>query len=283
MPPMPPADLRFKVAGAADEAQFDASGRQSAADFARALAGVGRSMAEFPRILEWGCGCGRILRHLPAEGHELHGCDIDAEAIGWLRQNIPAFQVVASEGLPPLPYPDGHFDLIVNHSVLSHLDEAYQNAWLAELGRILSPEGVLILTVHGDYAYRAWAASVPPDELHSALLVGASRRALDRRGFFFLDSGGWSKHFPAYYQNTFHRPGYVFEHWARFFDILSYTPQGSLNHQDMVVMRRRRPTTHDPVAPGPARMAALRMKSARRFAGLVARAVRRRLLLARPT
>src|SRR3569833_4326057 len=125
---MPPPDLRYKVAGVREAEHFDTSGRQSATDSARARAGIGRSLAEFPRILEWGCGCGRILRHLPVDlaSQDVHGCDIDAEAIAWLQAEIPAFTAAVNGCLPPLPYPDGRFDLIVNHSVMIHLDEAYQ-------------------------------------------------------------------------------------------------------------------------------------------------------------
>ncbi len=77
------------------------------------------------RILEWGCGCGRILSHLPVDldKQELHGCDIDGDAIRWLQENYPGIRTIQTDGLPPLPYEDGYFDLILNHSVLTHLDE----------------------------------------------------------------------------------------------------------------------------------------------------------------
>lgn len=262
MLPMPPADLRYRVAGSHDADQFDASGRRSAADFAKGLAAAGRSLSEFHRILEWGCGCGRILRHLPVdpERQEVHGSDIDGEAIAWLQANIPQFHTVQNGGLPPLPYPDAHFDLIINHSVLSHLDERYQDAWLAELRRVLSPDGVLVLTVHGRFAYEAWRSAAPAHDYPSARAIAQSQRDLARRGIYFLDTGGWASHFPAYYQNTFHTAEYVFRHWSAYFDIVAYLPRGSLGHQDMVVMRHRQAQAPIPPAPGAGARAALLLK-----------------------
>ena len=242
MPPMPPPEMRFKVAGADDEAQFDASGLQSITDFTRAVAGLGLTLADFPRVLEWGCGSGRILRHFPFDParQEVYGCDIDAGMIEWLGAAMPELKVATTGGLPPLPYADGQFDLIINHSVLSHLDAAYQDAWLTELKRILAPEGVLILTVQGPYALAKWEASLPGGpEMDTA--IRAARTAVDTAGVYFLADDAWAGRFPKYYQSTFHAPWYVFEHWSGWFDIASYIPRGSLTHQDMVVLRHRRP------------------------------------------
>jgi len=251
-PPMPPPELRLKVAGADNEAHFDASGPMSVADFDRALAGVGRSRADFSRILEWGCGCGRILRHLDFDPRrqEVHGCDIDRGMIDWLQGAMPELRLVTSGGLPPLPYADGQFDLIVNHSVLTHLDEAYQDAWLGELRRILAVEGVLILTVSGVHAFEFWAASLPQGDPVAENTIHAARKTLAEQGIYFRADDGWADQFPKYYQNTFHAPWYVFEHWSRYFDIASFMPRGSLGYQDMVVLKHKTPAP--PPRPGKA-------------------------------
>jgi SAM-dependent methyltransferase len=241
--PFPPAHLRRRAAGTDVEAHFDNSGRMSVADFARAVQSTGKALADFPRVLEWGCGCGRVLRHLveACPRSEIHGCDIDKEAVGWLRSVQTYVEVVANEGLPPLPYPDGAFDLIVNYSVLTHLNERYQDAWLTELGRILDPNGTLVLSFHGPYAYNLWDESIPKNDPHGQALLKEARRKLAEEGIFFLDNDNWSADFPKFYQSTFHSPWYVFEHWQAFFDIAAYLPRGGLNHQDLVVLRHRQP------------------------------------------
>ena len=243
MGPMPPADLRYNVSGIQDEKAFDLLGQRSVTELCNALAGIGRSMLQCHRILEWGCGCGRILRHLEFDPsrQEVFGCDIDPKATDWLTRNMPELQVTCNGEYPPLPYPDGHFDLILNHSVLSHLDEHHQDAWLAELRRVLSPDGTLILTVLGAHAHRAWISGLPPDRPDLDKAVEKSRAALDSKGIYFFVDDGWASNFPSYYQSTFHAPWYVFEHWSRFFDIASYIPHGSLDHQDMIVLRHKLP------------------------------------------
>lgn len=239
--PIPPENLRLRVSGIADATEFGSSGFHSAADFRRALSGVGVHIPNVARILEWGCGCGRILTELPVDldKQELHGCDIDGEAIRWLQDNYPRLRTVQSDGLPPLPYADGYFDLILNHSVLTHLDEAYQDAWLTELGRILAPGGTLVLTVHGPFALRRWLGALPQDDPQTIALERKSTEALETRGVYFHIDDVWAADFPSYYQSMFHAPWYIFEHWTRYFDILSYVPRGSLAHQDMILLRHK--------------------------------------------
>jgi len=70
---------------------------------------------EGKRLLDFGCGPGRVLRQLLHEGEqgELHGCDIHGPGIAWLRENAPpGVQLFVNGELPPLDRPDAYFDLI---------------------------------------------------------------------------------------------------------------------------------------------------------------------------
>lgn len=241
MPPMPPLALRLRVSGVADEAHFDELGRHSIVDLTRALAVTGRKFASFARVLDWGAGCGRVVRHMPIEpGQQVFACDIDAEAIAWLQQAMPTVQASVCAGLPPLPFADGAFDLITNHSVMSHLDEAYQDAWLAELGRVLAPDGLLLLTAHGAFGQDFWAHFLPKDDPATPARINDMYRAIDLHGLHHIIDKSWSADFPDFYQNTLHAPWYIFEHWTRFFEIAAYIPRGSLSLQDMIVLRHKR-------------------------------------------
>ena len=134
---------------------FDASGRQSAQELNRSVASVGRELREFDRILDFGCGCGRVTRWLRplADDSELQGCDIDEFAIAWDQEHLTFAKFSHTPTEPPLPYVSGYFDLVLNHSVFTHLDEYYQDMWLEELCRIVSPGGFLVLSVHGEHAF----------------------------------------------------------------------------------------------------------------------------------
>lgn len=231
---LPPPELRFRVAGTNDAEAFNKSGERSLQDLHRALAAIGRRLDEFTNILDWGCGCGRILRHFPKQPNQtVHGCDIDREAVQWVEDNLPWAQAHHVGVLPPLPYADGTFDLIFNHSVLTHLDETYQNAWLAELRRIAKPNAVLTLTAHGDYATQCHFNGLSQERAASAA------QELEQRGIYYTKEDHWSDMFPDFYHSTFHHPSYIFKHWSKYFELRAYIPRGALDFQDMIVLQNR--------------------------------------------
>lgn len=237
---LPPAELRFRVAGTEDANWFNQSGAMSVQDLARGLAAIGASLGDFADILDWGCGCGRILRALPTElttpAHRVYGCDIDKEAIAWVRSNLPWVRASVNDGLPPLAYPNDSFDLIYNHSVMTHLDETYQDAWLSELRRIIRPKGIVTLTVNGLERAREWLRSFPPDSPEPKQIEAALRD----QGIFYVYHDSWrGGPFPDFYHSAFHDVRYVFEHWGEYLDVRCYIPSGALNHQDLVVLQRR--------------------------------------------
>ena len=40
------------------------------------------------RLLDWGCGCGRVVRHLLDKGFDaISGCDLDDQAVSWCREH----------------------------------------------------------------------------------------------------------------------------------------------------------------------------------------------------
>jgi SAM-dependent methyltransferase len=142
---LPPARLRVRAAGTADPKWFLESGRLTAATVADALERHGAEGGH----LDFGCGCGRVIRHWP--GHaDLHGSDRDADAIRWCQAHLRFAQFERHRGAPPLPYEDGRFGAVSAVSVFTHLPEEGQGQWRDELRRVLAPGGLLVLTLHGD-------------------------------------------------------------------------------------------------------------------------------------
>ncbi len=237
MPALPPADLRDRVAGTPDDRWFWKSGADSVADIEAMLAIAGKSFADFPRALDFGCGCGRMLLHLGEVGAriELHGVDIDPAAIAWVQANIAWTRCGVNDGLPPLAFPDAHFDLVFNHSVFTHLDERYQDAWLGELRRVVKPGGHLVLTIAGEHLFAELVKTHRDAGVDPAPLL----RAFREEGVVFIEDDGWKGGpFPDFYHSAFHAPWYVFEHWGRFLEVEAYVVRGALGQQDSVLLRR---------------------------------------------
>ncbi len=110
------------------------------------------------RVLDFGCGAGRVLRQFEREAGsgEFWGCDLYEPTISWLEENLtPPFRFYVSEGRP-LPHPDEYFDLVYAISVFTHITDDWA-AWMLDLHRILKPSGFLLATFIGP---RLWERSL---------------------------------------------------------------------------------------------------------------------------
>jgi SAM-dependent methyltransferase/ketosteroid isomerase-like protein len=105
------------------------------------------------RVLDFGCGAGRMIRHLQhlADTCVIWGTDISAEHIYWCKEHLsPPFHFATTTKVPHLPFEDRSFALIYCGSVFTHIDDL-ADAWLLELHRILAPDGRLYVTLHDNH------------------------------------------------------------------------------------------------------------------------------------
>lgn len=241
---VPPRRLRART-GVPGAREFALGGRRTAAELASALARSGQpSLGEFASVLDFGCGSARVLPHIAALTPQAAcaGCDVDAEAIAWATAQHPrlSFHAIAPE--PPLPLGRSSVDLVYSISVFSHLDEAGQDAWLAELARILRPGGIALLSVHGPSAFErfrsgaARAGWCAPGSFARGPL-GAGELAFipyARSRFNRLELPGVGER----YGLAFHGHGYLRERWPRWLDVLAVDERAITGWQDLVVARR---------------------------------------------
>ncbi len=225
----PPRHMQIRVVGGYVPG-FIESGFSICDDLNGVLSVVGKSLGDFERILDWGCGCGRTTRALKTllPGTPIYGSDIDPEAIAWLQKMYtPRYgEFRLAPHAPPLPFEDGFFDFVFGISVFTHLPEDMQFGWLGELRRITRPGSYLIMTTSGEKNY----SNLPPE----------LRRKVEEKGIFYLDGGyGQSISLPAFYQNTFHTLEYIRREWPRYFDVLDTQPARLQQHQDTILLRRR--------------------------------------------
>jgi SAM-dependent methyltransferase len=240
--PIPPVALRARV-GAPEIAGYLAGADGCIATAEGVLGSTGSAMSDFGEVLDFGCGCGRILvpfwRRWGPEAAP-HGCDIDEPAIAWLRRHYPDIRAEVNDFHPPPPYEDGRFGLLYSVSVFTHLDERGQQDWLGEVRRVLRPRGVALMTIHGDRAFRDFA---------SGEAVGAIHRARDRIGSHSLEENGFVYE-PAEpsgwnalrliedgdgWRLTFHSADYVRERWGKLLSQVEILP--GKGRQDVVLVR----------------------------------------------
>jgi SAM-dependent methyltransferase len=151
--PIPDTHLIDAVILSKEVAWFLHSGRLCSDSIRYALLKNGYKIEDFGAILDFGCGCGRVIRHWNAlsKGHRIYGTDINPELIAWDQKHLNKIADFRVNGLePPLNYPDGLFDFIYAISVFTHLTEELQYAWIDELRRVLKLGGLLMMTVHGE-------------------------------------------------------------------------------------------------------------------------------------
>jgi SAM-dependent methyltransferase len=178
------------------------------------------------RVLDFGCGAGRLLRHFlrEAEIAEFYGTDTDREMIGWLRANLcpPLAGAEVNGYAPPLRYPNAHFDLVLAISVFTHITDEW-SAWLLEMHRILKPDGLMIGTFLGRGAGPR-LVNEPWDEGR----IGMNALGFAREAPFVLHSEWWLR-----------------AHWGRAFELLRFLPDGFTTQgrpnvgQGYVVLRPR--------------------------------------------
>ena len=147
--PVPPVSLRILVAASPDVAWFFESGRRSAESVRSTLERNGIDIARTGPMLDFGCGCGRTMRHFAGLGATVHGTDLNPKLVAWCRLHLSFGRFEVNGLAPPLPFDDGQIGLVYALSVFTHLPEEFQGAWMEELRRVLRPGGYLIFTTHG--------------------------------------------------------------------------------------------------------------------------------------
>jgi SAM-dependent methyltransferase len=223
--PLPPSRLRVQAGPAhADAEYFLRSGRHHA-ELIRALLGEqGVRIEAVGPLLDFGCGCGRVLRHwADLEGTRRYGCDVTAKMVAWCADNLPFADVTVNRHSPPLPYDDDDFGLVYAFSVFTHLTEESQHEWMREIGRVLRPGGFLIVSTLGEHYLSLGRLTAPEqDRFRRGELVVLYER-----------SSGTSL------CSAYHPLEYVREKLAGEFEVIGFRPAADDGKHDVHLLRKR--------------------------------------------
>jgi SAM-dependent methyltransferase len=222
--PIPSRLLVTQVVGEPDWRTFLQGGRDNVDSIAAFAREGGVELADATYILDFGCGCGRVIRHLPSHTKAaLMGVDYNPRAIGWCARNLKG-EFRTNRLHPPLDLPADRFDLVYLLSVFTHLHPDTQGSWLAELARVARPGGIVLTTFH--------------DESHPALesFTGALRD-LQRDGvYFYNDRLEGSNLFSTFQTRAAARA--LFENYFEVVRIVPPEQTGAIN-QALAILRKR--------------------------------------------
>lgn len=101
------------------------------------------------RVLDVGCGPGRVAYELLKRNYEVTGVDYSSRAIEYARILVPEakFYVLDLTSKSDFIKFENDFDIIVFREVLEHIDPMYHDQILDYLHNLLANEGIFILTV----------------------------------------------------------------------------------------------------------------------------------------
>src|ERR1700681_1104319 len=221
--PIPPNALIFKSTATREVEWFLRSGEETASAFRDALKDVGRPIESFSRVLDFGCGSGRVLRQWsPVRGQSLTGSDYNASSVEWVRRNLPFANAVRNSLEPPLPLAAGTFDLCYAVSVFTHLPESLQRRWIEELHRVLEPNAILLLTLSG----RGDLGRLKAEE----------QARFGKGEVIVVDAALAGTNMCA----VFHPVDYVRREWSDLFSLVRHYPSGAKGspNQDLYVFER---------------------------------------------
>ena len=146
--PLPTRLAMMRIGGVSDWRFFYERGRTAAETLVAAARAAGARPDAWMQVLDWGCGCGRIARHMPQlTPARIIGRDIDAYTVGWSARHLEGDFKVCGRA-PPLDLEAAGIDFAYGFSVLTHLTGPMQARWLEELARVLRPGALAALTYH---------------------------------------------------------------------------------------------------------------------------------------
>ncbi|RJP29451.1 MAG: class I SAM-dependent methyltransferase [Candidatus Omnitrophota bacterium] len=147
----PSARMINLVTGCTKFTWFVESGKLAKFSIEEALSRNKIDYLNFNNMLDFGCGCGRVISHFYNHvGAKIYGVDINKYLIDWCKVNFDSAEFDFVKLSSRLPYPDNKFDFIYALSVFTHLPENSQLFYFAELWRILRKEQYLLVSLHGD-------------------------------------------------------------------------------------------------------------------------------------
>lgn len=194
------------------------------------------------RVLDFGCGWGRITRFLARDvaPGRLYGCDPVQAILDVCRESgVPAMLARADLAPERLPF-DERFDLAFAFSVFTHLSEDVHESCLRALHNSLRPGAILVVTVRPPEYLRFC------DRMHPLLesLGPDYLSRLEEPRYLFVPHPSDERHLQfeggeMTYGETVITLPYIRERWSSMFQLLEIDLLIGDLHQVMLTLRRQ--------------------------------------------
>ncbi|MGM0876128.1 MAG: class I SAM-dependent methyltransferase [Bacillota bacterium] len=151
MPGLPDENIQKQFVGNANEIALRGGFKfyQCVKRYAKVL---GRPLGKDSKVLDFGCGWGRIIRFFfkDVADQNLLGVDVDPKMISLCNDLLGKGKYKVVNPQPPVhSIDDNSLDIIFAFSVFSHLAEDTAEKWIKEFSRILRPGGIVVATTEG--------------------------------------------------------------------------------------------------------------------------------------
>lgn len=186
------------------------------------------------KILDFGCGVGRVLLPLAKQlKANLFGCDVNDNAINYLRRAVPHVKTFVTQYEPSLPFDENEFDCVYSISIWTHLPIALQLPWLLEIRRILRPGGLALISTSGPHVVKVrrerkdagWEDIFAEDLLAAGIIY----RPYKYGGLPGVDGS---------YGLTSHDPAFVQRVWGQVMPVLTTRTRAIEAMQDLHMMTK---------------------------------------------
>lgn len=152
--------LPEKRGGRWDLAEFLRTGEEDVARAAGLIAHHAGTAERFERVLDFGCGVGRLVRAWSFRARQVTGVDISEPMLDRARKILadrPNAEVVHNARGDLAAFADGSFDLVFSLICLQHIPWPLARGYIIEFGRICQPGGIVAFQLPTRVHQGRWA------------------------------------------------------------------------------------------------------------------------------
>lgn len=213
---------------------------------------AGREVTASTRLLDFGCGWGRILRLFMKDvrPENLLGIDSTSRFLLEARRFNPALAFLQGGISPPTVLSSASLDLVVSWSVFSHLDEFLAGHWIREFHRLLLPGGLAVITTQS----RRFIAFCAEQRARRAAGIRLEHGWYDLCADSFLDEARANARYDAgrflhatpvkrphpgsHYGEAIIPRAYVTQRWGELFRVVEFLDDPTRLPQVMIVLQK---------------------------------------------